>query len=251
MVWLSPGYSHFRVGAAPVSVRGKIMHKALSMIVVMLIGLAGTVLAIDWWGGPPDGTWNRGDMGTTFEHWDFNNATLPLPEIFDNPYGEPFADFYPPTGWEWGEWEAPVELGPNGFVTGWHCTDPAGGSITLTIPNSEDPNGIKSIYLQVTSSKAPSDVTVAGSGSDPGGYTSGSWTTGRPHIQHNGPAPFNGLWYTYNYGRYIRPNPVMETITLTFPYCSVVDQIVVDTICSNDPVGNEESSFGRVKALFR
>ena len=72
--------------------------------------------------------------------------------------------------------------------TGWPCTNPDGGSLTLTIRNTDDPNGIKSIFLQVTGSKGPNDVTVAGTGGAPGGYTSGSWTTGRPHIQHNGPA---------------------------------------------------------------
>jgi len=228
------------------------MCKKLLMIVAMLVVcLVGTALAVDVWNGPPDGTWNRGDAGSTIQHWDFNDPAWLFPEILDNPYGEPFVEFDPPTGWEWGEWEAPEELDPNGLVTGWHCSDPAGGSITLVIPNSDDPNGIKSIFLQVTSSKVPSDVTVSGSGGNPSGYTSGSWSTGLPHIQWPPPAPPGGLWYTYNYGRYIIPNPEYETITLTFPYCSVVDQIVVDTICSTDPVTNEESSWGRVKTLFR
>ena len=227
-------------------------NNVLMTVVILATGLAGAAWAIDFWGGPPEGTWNRFDPGSTVQHWDFNDPMVPVPEFFENPYGIPFADFDLPTGWEWGDgWEAPPELDPAGSVTGWHCNDPAGGSITLTIPNSDDPNGIKSIFLQVTSSKSPSDVTVSGTGSDPAGYGSGSWATGRPQIQHPGPAPFNGQWYTYNYGRYIIPNPQSETITLTFPYCSVVDQIVVDTVCSTDPVGNEDSSWGRVKALFR
>jgi hypothetical protein len=228
------------------------MRKMLLMTVALaLVCMTGTVLAVDYWGGPPDGTWDRGEPGTTFEHWDFSDPAWFLPEMWDNPYGEPWADFDPPTGWEWGVWEAPQELDPTGFVDGWHCSDPAGGSITLVIPNSDDPNGFKYIFLQVTSSKAPTDVTVSGSGSNPGGYGSGSWQTGRPQIQWPGNAPFGGVWYTYNYGRYIIPNPQSETITLTFPFCSVVDQIVVDTICTTDPVATEESSWSRVKVLFR
>ena len=229
------------------------MRKTVLMTVVMLmIGLAGSALAIDYWGGPPEGTWNRFAPGSTIQIWDFIDSQYPWPEYYDNPFGQSIAEFDPFDGWEWGDgWEAPPELDPDGSVSGWHCFDPAGGSITLTIPNSDDPNGIKSIFLQVTSSKVPSDVTVSGTGSNPAGYGSGTWSTGRPHIQHPAPAPYGGSWYTYNYGRYIIPNPQSETITLTFPFCSVVDQIVVDTICSTDPVVNEESSWGRVKALFR
>jgi hypothetical protein len=228
------------------------MRKTLLMLVFMLaLFLSGSALAIDYWGNPPDGTWLRGAPGTTFQHWDFIDPGWPGPDIWDNPYGDPFFDLDPPTGWDWGEWECPPELNPNGFVTGWHCSDQGGGSITLTIPNSDDPEGAKWMFIQMTSSKAPSDVTVSGSGSNPSGYTSGTWSTGRPHIQWPGAAPFGGQWYTYNFGRWIQPNPQSETITIEVPYCTVVDQIVVDTICTRDPVADEDSSWSRVKALFR
>ncbi len=227
------------------------MRKTVTVLMVLLVvGLAGTALAKDYWNGPPEGTWNRGDPGSTFQHWDFSDPGFLGPAINDNPFGPPFAEFHPPTGWEWGEWECPPEMDPSGFVTGWHCSDEGGGSITLTIPNSDDPTGIKSIFLQVTSTKGY-EAAVSGSGGNPNGYGSGTWQTGKPQVQWFGPAPFNGVWYTYNSGLFIKPNPQSETITLTFPYCAVVDQIVVDTICSHDPVATQESSWGRVKALFR
>jgi hypothetical protein len=108
---------------------------------------------------------------------------------------------------------------------------------------------VKWIFLQITSSKAPSDVTVIGEG--PGGpFTSGTWATGLPHIQWPGPAPFDGVWYTYNYGRYVSPNPERETILISVPECTVVDQIVVDTICTVEPISAETSSWSDVKRLF-
>jgi len=220
-------------------------------LVLMMLCLTGTALAKDYWGGPPAENWHRGDPGSTFQHWDFNDPGVMIPEVVDNPYGMPVADFMPPLpGWEYGEWECPVELDPSGFVTGWHCNDPAGGSITLNIPNTDIPGGRKSIFMQVTSTKGYT-ATVSGTGGNPGGYGTGTWQTGKPQIQWLGPAPFNGVWYTYNEGLWIIPNPQMETITLTFPYCAVVDQIVVDTICSPDPVPTAESSWSRLKALFR
>jgi hypothetical protein len=228
------------------------MRKMVAMITVLLmICLAGTSLAKDVWGGPPEDTWARGDQGTTFEHWDFSNPELFEPENFDNPNGIPFAEFDPTDGWYWGpEWECPPEMDPSGFVDGWHCENPDGGTITLVIPNTDDPAGKKWIFMQVTSTKGYS-VTVSGSGSNTGGYTSGTWPTGKPQLQWPGPAPYGGCWYTYNSGLWIEPNPESETITLTFPYCSVVDQIVIDTICTQDPIATQKSSWSRVKALFR
>ncbi len=214
-----------------------------------LLALAGSAAAVDFWQGPPPGTWVRGGPGTTFEHWMFSEPVVDLPEIFDNPYGPPLADV-DPANFEWGTWECPPELDPRGFVEGFHCINPDGGVIILHIPNTETVAGAKSIFLQITSSKAPTDVSVFGMGTTPP-YTSGSWNTGLPQIQWPGPAPFGGVWYTYNYGRVIRPNPQMEDIVIEVPYCTVIDQIVVDTICSPDPVGDESTSWSDVKALFR
>ena len=110
---------------------------------------------------------------------------------------------------------------------------------------------MKAIFLQITSSKAPSNVQVTGQGAD-GPYTSGTWQTGLPQIQWPGPAPYGGAWYTYNYGFVIRPNPESETIVIDVPYCTVVDQIVVDTICTNDDaVPVENSTWSDIKVLYK
>ncbi len=229
------------------------MKKSVLMLVALSVAcMTGTVLAIDYWGGPPDGTWDRGEPGSTFQHWIFNNPNSGSPQFWDNPYGQPIVDsFTPYPGWDWGTWECPPELNPNGMVHGWHCSDQGGGSISLSIPNSSDLEGAKWIFIQVTSSKAPTNVTVGGFGPNPGGYPSGTWSTGRPHIQWPGSAPFGGMWYTYNFGGWIQPNPIEENISIEVPYCTVVDQIVVDTICTRDQVADEGNSWSRVKALFR
>lgn len=225
------------------------MRKILfSLTTLLLIIATGTAWAVDYWGGPPQGSWDRGGPSTTFEHWMFSEPDVFTPEYFENP-GMPFIDFE--GGFEYGEWECPPELDPRGFVTGWHCNDEAGGTIHIVVPNFPDPNMIKAIFMQMTSTKYPSDVQVQGQGGT-GPYTSGTWQTGLPSIQWPGPAPFNGAWYTYNFGLWVRPNPESEIISITVPYCTVIDQIVIDTICSpDDTVAAEASSWGEIKALYR
>jgi hypothetical protein len=220
-------------------------------ILACLLGLllaAVPVLAVDVWGGPPEGTWSRGDAYTTFEHWMFENGPVGPPEVYFNPYGEPVADILYGE-FEWGMWECPPEMDPNGEVPGIHCASPDGGAIVLHIPNNPHPNRAKWIYVQITSSKAPTNVTATGMGGYPP-YSSGTWSTGRPAIQWPDPAPFGGVWYTYSYGLVIYPNPDWEDVVIEVPFCTVIDQIVVDTICS-DIVANETESWSDGKALYR
>ncbi len=222
--------------------------KKLTLILLALL-IATPVLAIDYWGGPPPGTWNRGEAGTTFEHYTFETPTPGGPaDVFDNPFGVPGFELL--GGFEYGQWECPPDMNPDGVVTGWHCIEPNGGAIELRIPNTEMIDGEKYIFIQLTSSKAPNGVDVQGFGSSSNGYSVDPWPTGRPHIQWPSPAPFGGAWYTYNFGFVIRPNPQMETITIHVPYCTVIDQIVVDTICTGT-VANEVQTLDSIKALFR
>ena len=204
------------------------MKKTLTLLVVLAF-VAAPAMAKDL--GPLEG-WDRTAPNSTFEHWDFTMPDMPsLPDAgLWNPNGEPVAEIIA-GDWEWSEWECPPELDSSGMVSGWHCTNPDGGEITLTIPNTPDKNMEKRMFIQVTSTKSPSDVTVSGSDAAGGGYTSGTFTTGRPMSGYPGAAPFGGNWYVYNYGRTIQPNPESETIVIKVPYCTVIDQIVVDTEC--------------------
>ncbi|MCP4291478.1 MAG: hypothetical protein GY780_06555 [bacterium] len=222
--------------------------KKLTLIILALL-IASPVIAVDYWGGPPQGTWDRGEAGSTFQHWTFDTPAMPgPPTVFDNPYGEPMFELI--GNFEYGEWECPIEMDPSGFIHGWHCIEPDGGSIVLRIPNTEFTDGEKKIFLQITSSKGPNNVAVQGHGANGNNYASGSWNTGLPHIQWGQPAPYGGMWYTYNYGRYIVPNPQEETITIDVSYCTVIDQIVVDTICTGT-VPTEQTSMDMLKALYR
>ena len=223
------------------------MRITIAILWGALVLSAGAAYGSDVWGGPPDGTWDRFADGTTFTHWDFLFQDWTEPDEWFNPYGPPDADI--PIGFEWGLFEAPPSIDPDGdgFVEGWHCLNPAGGTITLTIPNSADPEGTKWIYLQVTSSKKPTGDSAAG----PPGTASGTWNPGRPDIMHGGPSPFGGSWYTYSYGLYVQPNPQSETITIEVIECTVIDQIVVDTICTQDPIANDATTWSGVKALYR
>ena len=225
------------------------MKKTL-IILVALAFMTAPAMAKDL--GPLEG-WDRAAPNSTFEHWDFNMPDMPsFPDAgLWNPNGEPFAEL-DPTGWEWSEaWECPPELNPNGFVSGWHCTNPDGGEITLTIPNTPDKNMEKRMFIQITSTKVPSDVTVSGSDAAGGGYTSGTFSTGRPMSGIPGPAPFGGSWYVYNYGRTIRPNPESEKVVIKVPYCTVIDQIVVDTECVPEPATMSLLILGGIGALVR
>ncbi len=222
--------------------------KKLSIILIALL-LAAPVLAVDYYQGPPPGTWVRGESGSTFQHWTFDTpAPDGPPTVMMNPYGLPGFDLV--GNFEYGEWECPLEMDPSGFVHGWHCIEPDGGAIVLRIPNTEFTDGEKRIFIQITSSKAPLDIHAEGFGNNPSGYNTSMWPTGLPDIQWGDPAPFGGHWYTYTMGLLITPNPQEEIITIHVPYCTVVDQIVVDTICTGT-VPVEHDTFDGIKALFR
>ncbi len=221
--------------------------KKLTLILLALL-IATPVLAVDYWGGPPQGTWERGEPGSTFQHYTFDTPVLSGPaDDFQNPFGIPTFGF--DGEFEYGQWECPIDMNPEGFVDGWHCINPDFGTIYLRIPNTEMVDGEKYIFIQMTSSKAPIDIQIDSFGYVPE-YTCEPWPTGLPHIQWPDPAPYGGAWYTYNFGFVIRPNPQEEIIRIQVPFCTVIDQIVVDTICTGT-VANEQRTLDQVKALFR
>lgn len=223
------------------------MKKALILLAVVAF-IAAPAMAKDL--GPLEG-WDRSAPNSTFQHWDFSMPDMPsYPEDVWNPNGEVVAEFTS-GDWEWGEWECPPELDPSGFVTGWHCNSEGGGKITLMIPNDPTNREEKRMFIQITSTKVPSDITPVGHDAAGGSYTSGTFPTGRPHSGYPDPAPHGGNWYVYNYGRTIQPNPEWEELVIEVPYCTVIDQIVVDTECVPEPATMSLLVLGSIGVILR
>jgi len=169
---------------------------------------------------------------------------MPIPNQGQNEYGQPQFEFENPQVWRHVFGLPPLDPTFGVPVSGWQCLLPTTeiGTIILHIPNRPDPNEEKLIFLQITSSKGPSGVTALGFGAA-GGYASGTWPTGLPQVQHA-----NG-WYTYNYGLSIRPNPEHEDIVIDVPGGTIIDQIVVDTICTPEPTTLTLLAVGGVSLL--
>jgi hypothetical protein len=223
------------------------VRKLLPFVLIAVMAIYGaSANAIDYWGGPPTGAWDRGGNGTTFEHWDYSTADL-FPATFDNLYGLPVMGQPDPGDWEYGSWVCPPELDPSGVVSGWHCLSLEGGTLTFTIPNTPIADGTKWIFLQITCTEMPQQASVAATGMT----GSGSWDTLLPMIAWPGSAPYGGSWYTYNFGLFVRPNPTSETITIEVPFNTVIDQVVMDTLCSPGPIQAEDGRWGDFKLRFK
>jgi len=226
------------------------MKLRITTLMTIVLCLAATgASAIDYWGGPPPGTWERGDPATTWQVFDYDTFEAPQPaEIVYNPYGTPQGG----TAWgtlTWGDWNCPVELDPNGFVTGLRV-DSETAILTYNVPNTENFGGAKWMFIQITSSMAPLSISTISWG-NAGTYTESVWDTERPQIHWPGPAPDGGDWWTYNYGIVIEPNPQLEQVRVELPIGAVLDQIVIDTICTADVIEAEEGTWSGVKRLYR
>lgn len=205
------------------------MKKLALLFIFAVVACATPARAIDYWGGPPG--WDRGEPGSTYQKFDMSTpiAGLNPANVNENPFGIPYIEME--GNWEWAIVDGPT---PGETVDAWHSEgDGMGGGssvLRLIIPNAPEPNPIKKIFVQITSTKAPSSVTPVGQGTT-GPYTAGTFPTGLPQIQH--PGSYQGLpWYTYNYGLTIEPNPEFEELLIEIPYCGWIDQIDVDTICT-------------------
>jgi len=218
-----------------------------TLAAVILLALSSpAAFADDVWGGPPEGQWLRGDPGSTWQHWNFRDPAVPDPCEGENEYGDPGFLVEEASTWEWVSGLDPLDP-PGEPIDGLQFNGPTGstGTIIFHVPNRPELNEIKKIFVQVTSSKSPSGVTALGFDNAGGAYTSGVFNTGLPPLQHA-----NG-WYTYNYGLTIEPNPEWEDVVINFPFETIVDQVVIDTICTPEPATLTMMAIGGAVALVR
>ncbi len=206
--------------------------KTSRSITILTLALTGTVLTGfgDDLFPPP---WDRLDPAATMQAWSFSTAADPAaPDIWNNPFGTPSADITVSSmgsGW----WDSePLVYGSK---YGWW--DIGEGEIELYIPNSPyvDPGSYKLIQVQVTYwldiNQAPI-ISVSP-------YAEQQGATETAEIEKG---PVGGAWYLDRSIWRLSPNPENETIFLTGPTGtgSMIDQIVVDTIC----IVPEPSSVG-------
>lgn len=189
----------------------------------------GMLMPVPAWGHdmvqPP---W-RGDEGTTYQEWRFDTDANPaLPEVISNPYGSALAaivlgdyasgwqEQLPGLGDQIGYWDLGGDRG-NG-----------GGSILIDVDNRPLALEYKEVWVQVTyfrdMSQAPT-VTVPGA----------AYLTGQTLLVEQ--VLTGGAWYLDQSIWRIEPNPDHEQILITSDpmWGSVIDQVVIDTICIPEP----------------
>ncbi len=156
-------------------------------------------------------TW-RGAEGSTYQEWGFSDSnTVPVPDVVDNPYGDPklrvtaIGDWVP----EPGAW-------------------PLSGEIDVYIPNWNKPNPEKQIWIQLVWKATDVDPFL-------------------PNEPMVGVAPFESMqmsrtdwvdfagngWNMTLFEISIWPNPIEEWITIKGDI--MVDWVGIDTICIPEP----------------
>lgn len=163
----------------------------------------------------------RGQEGTTYQQWRFDDACNPaIPEVINNPYGQATATI---TVGEYGEgWLYDLGLGTQ---TGYWDLGGTGGQIVLEIDNRPEPLPYKEIWVQVTYYVG---IIVAPTVDVPEGRLISTQTI---LVEED----IFGGWFLDQSVWRIGPNPAQEQIIVTADpnWGSVIDQVVVDTNCTS------------------
>lgn len=169
--------------------------------------------------------WDASLPNQTSQEWDSYGdwPAGPIPPVeVDNPYGDPTLT------WVGGVnmMSIPGPFAPN-WITAWINGAPGApgvpdAPVKIYIPNNSNPNTVKKLFWQITSTWAepPVPTTIPLGTSMPTGYETETLDNG---------------WYTYNGLIEISPNPDEETITFNVPSGVAIYEIVIDTVCVPEP----------------
>lgn len=199
----------------------RLITSTTAVALVVGFSLTGMALAHDLI--PPD--W-RGQDGTTYQEWRFDtNANPALPDVINNPYGGAIANITVGAAGSGWHYQLAAGFGPN--QTGYWDLGGAGGSIVIDIDNRPEPLPYKEVSVQVTYWE---DIHAAPSVNVPNAVRIGGQTV---LVEDTG---FGEWWLDQSIWR-MEPNPASEQVIISAhpTYQSVVDQVVIDTICAPEP----------------
>ena len=134
---------------------------------------------------------------------------------------------------------------PDGTGDGVAYTSDLPGQIDFFLVNWTDPYPFKHIWIQITygGQGVPVVSGVVGPNPETNTWTDPTYGGFQQAIDVN---PNQRVEYWI-----LMPNPDREHIYLDLPPFTEVDQVLIDTISTQEPVGNEETSWSGVKALYR
>jgi len=198
---------------------------------ILIFFVANIAIAMPVWRTCPPG-----QPPTTYQQWTFDDADNPaLPEFFNNQYGTPMAGLsttqVPPDYFGWLD----VVNGRQGVWAG----EPL--NITLTIPNRDEPDEYKEIWLEMDFMQTLGWINVTPSP-----------VCGSVEEIFRDISLVDLQWSRLIIGWRIEPNPSEETICIGITGTGgLVDYITVDTICIPEPATVTLLGLGTLALLRR
>ncbi len=204
----------------------KVQYGRLTMLLLTVCFFAAPVTAAPTYITEGLMSWQRGDAGSTWQEWTFDQGADPaIADLFYNPYGTPEASFTGTDGSVVFGWNDMI-LGRQGVWTG----DPV--FVELLIPNSPEANPVKTIWFEMdyraVSMLNPTVLVGEGFEVEQIYYDSG--------LRRDEYGQVIDDWRTMVVGWTVYPNPSQEIISFALAGTGgFVDRVSVDTVCVPEP----------------